>query len=68
MELLDLLVDLREFGLDGLVGFVVSPLAAPAYEAFGVVLEFREEHACLGDFGILARTPALPRSRASRPR
>ncbi|MGW4117079.1 hypothetical protein [Nocardia sp. NPDC004711] len=50
---MDLPVDLREFGLDGLVGFVVSPLAAPASQPFGVMLEFGEEHACLGDFGVL---------------
>ncbi|WP_455644386.1 hypothetical protein [Nocardia tengchongensis] len=54
MEVADLPVDLCEFGLDGLVGFVVSPLAAPATEAFGVELEFGEEHACLGGFGVLA--------------
>lgn len=47
-------MDLCEFGLGGLVRFVVSPLAAPATEAFGVVFEFGEEHARLGGFGILA--------------
>ncbi|MET8428419.1 hypothetical protein ABZV44_31320 [Nocardia sp. NPDC004860] len=52
-EVPDLPVDLHEFDLDGLVGFVVSPLAAPANQAFGVILEFREEHTRLGEFGIL---------------
>ncbi|MGW4121767.1 hypothetical protein [Nocardia sp. NPDC004711] len=52
-EVPDLPMNLREFDLDGLVGFVVSPLAAPENQAFGVVLEFREEHTRLGGFGIV---------------
>ncbi|MGW4531806.1 hypothetical protein ACWEOI_12740 [Nocardia sp. NPDC004340] len=54
MEVVDLAVDVREFGLDGLVGFGVWPLTALANEAFSAEFEFGKEYARLRVFGILA--------------